>query len=712
MSLVANSLDQIKRGNYAEVEILFSRSGKKKFDTNELNVLAISLFKQERVIEGLKHLKLAIMQGPVTAPMFFNLGKAFYSLGEVESATKAFNSCLRIDSNYIAALNAIAVILHEHGDDLGAKQILMKVLRLDRTNQDALTHIAAVCNSLGEYQEACGYLSTVVELGLANEHILNSLGNLKTRLEDRSSALQLYDQALSINPLMVEAYVNKAAALLKNCQPQSALIELDRSLQIDPHNAIAHYLKGQALFENKDFEACLVSCQQAFDLSNENNPEILKTLINIKLELCDWRYFNEITELYLQSIREGCVSTGPLVPMYISDDCDLHLQSSTSYFANRRKLNVPLFKFERTSGDRIKLGYISPDFGDHPVGQLMAEVFEQHDRNKFEIFLFCLRDRTGEKARKRLLDSCDHFIELGALSTEEMCVEVRRHGLDATFDLAGFTMASRPEIFAARMSPVQINYLGFPGTTGSSAHDFILADTVVIPEELAEHYAEEKLIMDRCFFPCDSSWSMPEIPSRDSLGLPANTFIFSCFNATRKITPHMARLWANILKAIPDSALWLHPRNQQAKNNLKCFFKNEGVDPERLIYASFAPTHADHLARIAAADLFLDTFPYGAHTTGMESLYAKVPILTLCGSSFASRVSASILSHIGLSELISFSKEEYFEKACHLATHHSEMEAIRLKLQSFDFQASFSGRKLANSIERAVEHALNARNLK
>jgi predicted O-linked N-acetylglucosamine transferase (SPINDLY family) len=352
--------------------------------------------------------------------------------------------------------------------------------------------------------------------------------------------------------------------------------------------------------------------------------------------------------------------------------------------------------------DRLRIGYVSGDFRRHATTQLAAELFEAHDRSRFEIFAYAYGPNNDDAMRARLRAGFDRFIDITGHSTAEAADAIRRDEIDILIDLKGYTFDARTKLFALRPAPIQVNYLGYPGTMGASFIDYIVADAVVIPPGAERLYSEKIVRLPGCYQPNDSTRPLaPEPPPRAALGLPEDGFVFCCFNQTYKITPDIFGVWMALLRELPGSVLWLIAFNKEAPVRLKAMAKAQGVDPARLIVGPQLPPN-DHLARLGRADLFLDTHPCAAHTTASDALWAGVPVLTLAGQVFQSRVAASLLTALGLEELITDSLPAYHAMAKRLAADPAFLRDLRDRLarQRTDSDL-FSGRAIARKLESA-----------
>jgi predicted O-linked N-acetylglucosamine transferase (SPINDLY family) len=338
------------------------------------------------------------------------------------------------------------------------------------------------------------------------------------------------------------------------------------------------------------------------------------------------------------------------------------------------------------SGGRIRIGYFSADLRAHPVAALTAGMFEHHDRSRFEVFAFSFGPDTTDAVRARLTSAFEHFLDVKDRSDEEIALLARSLGTDIAVDLQGFTEHQRPGIFARRAAPIQVLFLGYAGTLGTSYLDYLIADRIVVPEESRGDYAEKIVYLPHSFQPNDRSKQIAEhCFSRSELGLPEHTFVFCCFNTVYKIQPAIFDCWMRILRQVPESILWLARMEARATANLRAEAQRSGIDPTRLVFAPKMPRIEDHLARYRTADLFLDTLPYGAHATASDALWAGLPLLTIRGSTFAGRVGASLLSTLGIEELIATSLSEYERIAVELATNRRPLADLKARLATARF---------------------------
>jgi predicted O-linked N-acetylglucosamine transferase (SPINDLY family) len=399
------------------------------------------------------------------------------------------------------------------------------------------------------------------------------------------------------------------------------------------------------------------------------------------LHCCDWRDFQANSAELIKAIEADKDVVLPFDCLAIPSSLDVRLKCSQAWVRrNFASNNHALWYGRGYEHDKVRLGYVSADFRRHPTAFLSAGIFEGHDRSRFDVVGLAIGPNDGSAMRARLEGAFDKFIDCAALTDDAIADRVKAEEIDILVDLNGFTIHARTEIFARRSAPVQVNYLGFPGSMGADFMDYIIADAVLIPPTHQHAYSEKVAYLPHCYQPNDRECHIAERQfTREECALPDQGFVFCCFNNNFKIMPETFDSWMRILARAEGSILWLLKDNQASAENLKRHAADRGIDPSRLIFAERMEL-SDHLARHRLADLFLDTLPYNAHTTASDALWAGLPILTLIGETFASRVAASLLTAVELPELIADSVEQFESVAIELAAVPSKLAAIRDKL--------------------------------
>ena len=508
----------------------------------------------------------------------------------------------------------------------------------------------------------------------------NNFGNALLDMKRPAEALASYDRVIALKPDFAEAYNNRGNALIDLKRPADALASYDRAIALEPDFADAYNNRGIALTDLKRPEDALASYDKAIALK----PDLLGVegyRLYTKLHLCDWSNFDSECAHLISAVRNGKGNTTPFAFLALPSSSSDQLNSSKLWIANKYPpSDKPIWQGERYNHDRIRVAYVSADFRQHPVSLLMAGMFECHDKSCFETTAISIGPDDNSEMRKRVEASFEHFIDAKTYSDNQIANLAKELEVDILVDLMGFTENSRTGIFARRSAPIQVNYLGYPGTMGAEYIDYIIADRIVIPETQQHFYAEKIVYLPNSFQPTDRKRRIADkIFTRAEVGLPQEGFVFCCFNSNYKITPNIYDSWMRILNQVDGSVLWLVAQSPKVERNLRNEAAARGVNPERLIFAPRMHL-PEHQARLGLADLFLDTLPYNAGTTASDMLWADLPVLTRVGDTFAGRMAASVLNAIGLPELVTITPEAYEQKAIELETNPEKLAAIKRKL--------------------------------
>jgi predicted O-linked N-acetylglucosamine transferase (SPINDLY family) len=447
---------------------------------------------------------------------------------------------------------------------------------------------------------------------------------------------------------------------------------------------------ASSLVRLKRFDRAISSFDRAMALEPEGKY-LLGASRSAKMQACRWDGLGEDLERIAKGLSAGRPICEPLILAALMDSPEL-LRSAAEIFVQdqindsreddlRRLAEVSPAHFPAPRSTKIRIGYFSADFRTHPVTQLTAGLFERHDRARFEVTAFAFGPETNDAILSRLIRGFDRFIDVRQKSDFEVVALARDLGIDIGVDLNGFTGHSRSKIFALRAAPIQIGFLGYPGTMGAAFMDYLIADGTVVPRAQRAHYVEKIAYLPGSFLPFDSSYAIADRTfAREELRLPSEGFVFCCFNNSYKVLPAVFDRWMRILARTDNSVLWLQQADATVAANLRQEAWRRGIDGARLIFADRIASLPEHLARLRAADLFLDTFPYNAHATALDALWVGVPLLTYPGESFASRVAASLVHTVGLPELIAGSPLQYEEKAVELAADPVRLGQLRRKL--------------------------------
>ncbi|HWY66480.1 MAG TPA: tetratricopeptide repeat protein, partial [Rhizomicrobium sp.] len=529
----------------------------------------------------------------------------------------------------------------------------------------------------------------------------NNRGIILFDLKRMGEALQCYDQALALKPDYAEGYNNRATALFGLKRFSDSLVDCDRALALQGRFADALFNKGNALSELNRPQEALLSYEEALAI-DPNHPNALSGLANAAMTVGDWTRTARLAEALKAEVLNGKSRIQPFVLMGYHDDNALQLRCSQNYARQAGPGPVaPLWRGERYGHDKIRLAYLSADFQEHVTSALLAEMFERHDRERFEITAVSFGPDDNSAMRARLVKAFDRFHDARQQSDRTVAELLRGWETDIAIDLGGYTSGARPWVLAHRPAPVQVKYMGYPGTSGSDFIDYLIADDLVVPQDQQRFFSEKIAVLPDTLWVTDTRRSLGDVPSRSEAGLPEQGFVFCCFNHNWKITPPIFDIWMRLLGELEGSVLWLLEGNAGIRGNLCREAKARGIAESRLVFAGrTAPDK--HLARQQLADLFLDTLPYNAHTTASDALWAGLPLVTTPGHSFPARVAASILQAADLSDLIAPDLEAYVGLALRLARDPQGLAAIRAKLTaSRDGLPLFDTARFTRNLEAA-----------
>ena len=561
-----------------------------------------------------------------------------------------------------------------------AEALLKQSLQLVPDRPSTLNNLTAVLLKLRKFDEAQDTVQRVLSI---DQNMATAWANHATLLHQRArheEALQSCDRAIQLQPDYAEAHFCRGTILKSLEQPEAARDSLQRAIQLKPDLVQTHNELGNTLRDMGRLDEALTVYEQALKLKPDY-PYLYGNRLIAKMALCDWAGMeSEVAEL-LAKIRRNEKAMTCFYVLALTDSMELQRKAAEIWSNDNHPANLALSPIPmRARRGKLRLGYYSADFHHHAVAYLTAELFELHDRTGFEVAAFSFGPDTNDDMRQRLSAAFDTFIDVRGKSDREIAQLSRNMEIDIAVDLSGFTRNSRAGIFAHRAAPIQVSYLGYPATMGTEHIDYLIADRTVIPEACQRHYSEKMVYLPHCFQVNDRKRTIArKVYSREELGLPATGIVFCCLNNSYKITPDAFDGWMRILKRVEGSVLWLVKDNLTAADNLRREAARRHIDPDRLVFATRAP-YGEYLARLRAADLFLDSLPFNAGTTASDALWAGLPVLTRQGEAFASRMAASLLKAIDLPELITDTQDEYESLAVELATNPERLNGIRQKL--------------------------------
>jgi len=644
-----------------------------------------------------------------------NLGNVLKDLKQLEAAVKSYKTAIAIKPDYLEAHYSLGTTLQELGQLDDAVKSYKEVLDIEPDFAEMHNNLGVIFKELNQKDAARKSLERAVAIKPDFVEAHNNLGNILKELDQLNASVKCYEQAVALKPDYADAHYNLGGAFKDLDQLEAAVKSYERSLAIHPEYADAHYNLGGVFKDLGQLEAAVKSYKKVivlkpdyaeaynnlgsalkelgqldtaikyYDRAMELKSDIYFTFgesLHTKMQLCIWDDLSSQLDELTNKINNSEKVINPFPLLALIDDPELHMKTAKILVSEKFPQSHVLSKIERyPKHKKIRIGYFSADFRNHPVSTLKTDLYELHDRSQFEIYAFSYGPDTKDEMNLRIKAGVDHFHDVHMMLDKDLAILSRSLEIDIAVDLGGFTQDSRTGLFAIRAAPIQVNYLGYPGTMAANYMDYLIADSTLIPEEKKHHYLEKIVYMPNSFMVNDTKTKLSNrVFTKVETGLPANGFVFCCFNNHYKITPNIFIGWMRILKAVEGSVLWLTDGNSTANINLQKEAKKNGVDENRLIFAPRLDSMKDHLNRIQLSDLFIDTLPYNAHATSSDALRMGLPVLTCVGNSFASRVAASLLNAVNLPELITTTQEQYESLAIQLATHPEKLKIIKDKL--------------------------------
>ena len=598
--------------------------------------------------------------------------------GRLEEADRLYRQALARDPRDANVLHLLGVLQAQRGDSALADEFISRSIALEPGNPIAqynrgnvLRELKRLDDALTSFDRALALMPTHVEGWTNRGTVLQELGR-------SAEALVSFDRALALSPQHLAAHFNRANALRHVKRTEDAIASYDRVLKLKPDYAEAHNGRGALLQELKRFPEALAAYEEAYRL-NPNLDYVQGRRLHVKMAMCDWSNLEtERASLDARAQETGSASE-PFEFLCLSSSAEAQLRCARAFADDRFPIRSASHGVWRARG-KIRVGYVSGEFRQQATAYLTAGLFECHDRERFEICAMATGPNDFSPMRTRLEQAFDRFHDVSAKTDREIADLIRAEDIDILVNLNGYFGLERTAVFAQRPSPIQVNYLGFPGTMGVPFMDYIVADRIVLPEDQQQHFAEKVAYLPCTYQPNDRKRPRPSgAYTRKDCGLPENGVVFCCFNNTHKITPEIFDIWMRLLRNTPGSVLWVLEMNPAVTQNLRSEARKRGVEPERIVFGPVLKL-ADHMSRLRLADLFLDTLPHNAHTTASDALWCGVPVVTCLGSTFAGRVAASLLNAVSLGELVTQSPEAYEALALQLANNPQQLQSVKARL--------------------------------
>jgi protein O-GlcNAc transferase len=658
-----------QRGKLVEAERIYRavlKTAPDHFDTNRL--LAVLLLHLGHLVEGERLLERALKIKPSDPDVLNDRGNALFLLKRFEDALTSYNKAIAVNPDHTNAFYNRGVVLQE---------------------------FKRLHEALASYDKA---------IALKPDHAgaLNNRGNVLQELKRLHEALASYDKAIALMPNYVSALNNRGVVLQELKRLHEALASYDKAIALKSDHAGALCNRGNVLQELELIDEALASYERALTIEPDHKYAF-SGLADSALKICDWARTAMLASKIKAHVTEKSLIFHPFTLLGYISDPTMQLKCAENYMNDKiSRLSEPLWDGTVRRHHKIRIAYLSADFYRHATAFLTAELFELHDRSRFEVLGVSFGRDDESDMRSRLIESFDQFHDVRFKSDRDVAKLLNDLGVDIAVDLKGHTRDARPAIFAHRPAPLQVNYLGYPGTMGADFIDYVIGDEIVLPFDQQPYYTEKIVHLPECYQVNVSQKTIADHKTtRREAGLPENGFVFCCFNRSYKITEPIFDVWVRLLQAIDGSSLWLLRDNKGAEKNLREAAATRGVDPARLVFADQMALE-NHLARHRLADLFLDTLPINAHTTASDALWSGLPLLTCCGASFAGRVAASIVNAVGLPELATSNLEEYEGLALQLARNAHLLASIKAKLaRNRDTYPLFKSNRFTRHLEAA-----------
>ena len=605
-----------------------------------------------------------------------------------------------------------ALELIQSGRTAEAERSLRACIAQAPDNVDALHYLGLLCHQSGRADEAVALIGRAVELAPGTAFLHANYAEALRVSGKLDAALHHARDAVRIEPAQPNFQFNLAHALEAMGRPGEALDAARRALALRPDWVEALSLGASLCFALERLDEALALAQRACAL-RPDDALLFITLMRYRAWVCDWdgresdlaRLAAFVADWAAHPDDAAYAGINPFVAQEYALARPLRNAVTRAYCARVQKAaGAPLApRAAVREPARLRLGYVSADFHSHPTMHLMRSFFALHERARFEVYAYSIGPDDGSEYRREAARTVDRFVDIRAESAQASAARIRRDGIDILIDLKGYTHEARPEIFALRPAPLQVAWLGYPGSTGHGLNDYVIVDRIVAPPELAGDYGEKLVWMPNSYQVNDYRQPIAaECPERAALGLPPAGFVYACFNKVYKIEPPVFGAWMRILARVPGSVLWLYSGKSAARANLARAAAAAGIDPARLVFGETLPK-AQHLARLARADLFLDTYSVNAHTSASDALWAGVPVLTCPGDTFAARVGASLVAAVGLPQLACASMDAYEEEAVRLAQDAAELARLRRTLAARERLPLFDTPRFVRDLECAFE---------
>ena len=609
--------------------------------------------------------------------IFYLIGTTFLQLKKYDEAISNFNISLNLNPSFANTYNNKGIALSEKQNFSDAIFNYDKAIKLKKDYIDAYINKGVALNKLKNYKEAIKYFKLLLKINPSDPKIYNNLGNVYKNLKNYPEAIEVYNRAIKLNKNFFEAISNKSDVLHSQKKYTEALIELNKIYKEDP-----------------DFEG------------------LLEKIISNKMFIFEWSEFSKIKMSIKEKIIKDKIALDPLFIHYLFDEPKLHKLNSEKFISYEFKnVNRSNANKRKKVNKKIKIGYFSGDFHNHPVLHIMSNIFKNHDKSEFELYAFSHGpEKNNNIWRDSIKKHFKKFFIINEMTDDEVIKLTNEINIDIAVNLSGLTKHDRTGVFFKRVAPIQVNYLGYPGTIGLDSMDYIIGDKIIIPEDHKKYYTEKVEYLPKCYIPASNDVLLKTSKKkflRTEFNLPENSIVFCAFHNPLKINPDLFDVWVNILKRVKDSILWIKTDNKHLESNIKIEAEKRGLKAEKIVITEGLEDINDHIERLKLADIFLDTYPYNSHSTTYDYIRAQLPMVVWKGNTFSSRVASSIYSLMSLDNLIANNAVEYENISVELATNKKKLLDIKNKLRNHSTKLNlFDNKEFTRDLEKIYKRIL------
>ena len=627
-----------------------------------------------------------------------NTALELHKKNDIQKALKIYLDLIQFDENNLNLQYLIGNCYIQKNNPKLAINHFLKALKINNKHLPSLNNLGGAFFQLDRFDDALKTFNEILKHEKNNINAKNNIANCYAALRKYEHALKIYENLVQKNPNDFITYNNLGNVYRNLNKYEDAIKNYKKSLEINKKYVLSFYNLGELLSKIGKFKESIKMYEEIKTI-NPDYKDIFSKILHVKQKICDWNDYEELKIKIIEDIKNH-KSINPFILLSLYDDPKLQKNCSENYI-NRKFKNI-IFETNKSKyfNKKPKIAYFSSDFKNHPILHLSLDIFKNHNKSKFDTYAFSLSKNKEDDWNYEIKNHFSMFYEVFDKSDEEIVEQCKKIGIDIAIDLNGYTDKGRQGIFLNRAAPIQINFLGYPGTMGSKLYDFLIADETIIPKNQEKNYSEKIIYQPNCYQPNINKRKISKKEFKKSdFEIPEDSFIFCNFNSNYKITPEIFNSWIEILTEVKDSILWIYSNNENVEINLKKEAEKRNFDSKRIIFAKKLEVE-DHLKRIQLADIFLDTYPYSAHTTASDAIRVGLPLITIKGNSFASRVASSLLNEVNLNQLVCSNIEEYKNLAIKIGKNKDYFKSIKKELSnSLKKTLLFDSKKFTKNLE-------------